>query len=157
MCTHMRRSNLEKLFKCNHCNYEGIQTAILDSHIQSTHNNLWYHCDLCEYKANHKCNITKHVQIKHEGLVFGCDDCDNKSTLNARVAAPEESQHEGIKRQTRAQSAQGIKAFRNQICLWPVRVQINQKTIAGKAQGVKHNGIKLLWWMWLWSKNQKYS
>ena len=79
--------------------------------------NLWYHCDLCEYKANHNCNIMKHVEIKHEGLVFGCDDCDNKSTLNARVAAPEESQHEGIKRQTRGQSAQGIKAFRNQICL----------------------------------------
>ena len=97
MCTHMRRHNPEKLFKCNHCNYEGIQTAILDSHIQSTHNNLWYHCDLCEYKANHNCNITKHVEIKHEGLVFGCDDCDNKSTSNARVAVHEESYYKGIR------------------------------------------------------------
>ena len=34
---------------------------------------------------------------------------------------------------------QGIKAFWNQ-----VRVQIKQKTIAESAQGVKHNGIKLL-------------
>ena len=140
MCTHMRRHNPEKLFKCNNCYYEGIQTAILDSHIQSTHNNLWYHCDLCEYKANHNCNITKHVQIKHEGLVFGCDDCDNKSTSNARVLSTKshiikkldrcdschfklsdkqalkvhkESKHFGIeydKKKTIAESAQGFEA-----------------------------------------------
>ena len=62
---HMRRHNPEKLFKCNQCNYEGNQRAILDSHVR---NNLWYHCEFCEHKASQKGNLNRLVQLKHEGL-----------------------------------------------------------------------------------------
>ena len=70
MCTHMRRHNPEKLFKCMQCNYEGNQRGILNSHIRSKHDNLWYHCEFCEYKASQKGNLKTHVQHKHEGVVL---------------------------------------------------------------------------------------
>ena len=76
MCTW---EDIIQLFKCNQCNYEVNQPAILDSHIRSTQNNLWYHCEFCVYKASQKCSLRTHVEMKHEGLLFGCDDFEYKS------------------------------------------------------------------------------
>ena len=58
---HMRRHNPEKLFKCNQCNYEGNQPAILDSGIK-------YNCDQCDFKAVAAGWLKRHRASQHEGI-----------------------------------------------------------------------------------------
>ena len=58
---HMRRHTPEKLFKCNQCNYEGNQPAILDSGIK-------YNCDQCDFKAVAAGWLKRHRASQHEGI-----------------------------------------------------------------------------------------
>ena len=69
--THKKTQSWER-YKCDQCNYEGNQSRILVSHIQSNYSNLWNNHEDCEFKASQRGNLKVYIRKMHEGIVFGC-------------------------------------------------------------------------------------
>jgi len=59
------KSENEKLYPCDQCDYKATYACNLTSHKRTVHDKLYLYCEFCEFKSSRKDRLNKHVISKH--------------------------------------------------------------------------------------------
>ena len=71
-----RTWDLEMVYKCDECDYEGKSKMNLKAHVKQKHIRIRYSCGECYYQGSARGNLTVHVEIIQFGIKYKCDICD---------------------------------------------------------------------------------